>query len=55
MKERVVAEVAFEFWIGIRRYAEGIDMDDLCVKKCLGVGFHITDQRSHKILRLTAP
>ena len=54
-KERVETEIALEFWIGIRRYAEGIDMDDLRVEKCLGVGFNVIDHRTDKVLGFTAP
>ena len=53
-KKRVETEVALEFWIGIWRYAEGIDMDDLRIKKGLGVGFNVVDHRIDEILGLAA-
>ena len=53
-KKGVVAEIAFEFRVGIGSDAERIDMDDLGVKKGLGIGFHIIDHGPDKILRLAA-
>ena len=49
-----MAEIALEFFIRVGSYAKGVDLYDLCIKKCLGVGFHIFRQSGNKILRFAA-
>ena len=44
----------FELFIRVRRNAKGPDLENLCVKKGLGVGGDIIDQGADKVLGLSA-
>jgi hypothetical protein len=49
-----VPEVALEFFVGIRRYTKRVNLNDLRIKKRLGVGLHVLRQRGYEILGLPA-
>ncbi len=53
-EKRIEPEIALEFFMGIGRHAQGPDMEDLGVEKCLGVFVDIIGQRLHQVLRLAA-
>ncbi len=53
-KERVVAEIIFEFFIRVRSDPQGPNMDHFRIEESLGVGFDKMNQGLHQILGLPA-
>jgi hypothetical protein len=51
-KERVVAKIIFEFFIGVGSDPQGPYMDNFGIEKSLRVGFDKTNQGPNEVLRL---